>query len=233
MHTGWSLGGYLSVAIAKILAQEPSPSFSIAGMLLIDAPYHSPDAPDGADPVMGNIPDLVQKAFDNCVEMIADWHLPEWPAAQPSQATQLAFSGGSFAVGAGEILYAPHQGAWATRKVETYPVESVPQNPQSPPMAALMRCVDAAPVHGGAGKVCDVDFDRDEVLLGWAGKYPDFIRVVADLQGSHYTLFEDGKVRGQLELLDRDLTNICAQADYVTSRMRELLQMLENAPARK
>lgn len=166
-------------------------------MLLIDSPYHSPDAPEGADPVMGNIPDLVQKAFDNCIAMLKDWHLPEWPAAQPSQDIQLTVSGRSFAVNKGEILYAPHKGTWTTRAVETYPDTQSQRAPQNPPLAALMRCVDAAPVQAGAGagNVCDVDFDRDQVLLGWAGKYPDFIRAVADLQGHHYALFEVDKVR--------------------------------------
>ncbi|EHK98675.1 putative Polyketide synthase PksR [Glarea lozoyensis 74030] len=63
---GWSLGGYISLAIAKKLAGAVSPEFSIAGMLIIDSPLHIPMCklrPAGPDPDFEHLPELTDFAM--------------------------------------------------------------------------------------------------------------------------------------------------------------------------
>ncbi|KAF3012567.1 hypothetical protein E8E14_002465 [Neopestalotiopsis sp. 37M] len=78
---GWSLGGYISLAMAKILAGVSSPAFCVTGLLLIDTPFHIPLSklpPAGPDPEFNDLPDAVRTSFKNCDLLLDTWKLPDW-----------------------------------------------------------------------------------------------------------------------------------------------------------
>ncbi|EOD47884.1 putative esterase-like protein [Neofusicoccum parvum UCRNP2] len=59
----------------------------------------------------------------------------------------------------------------------------------------MLRCVDRVPAKDGSPHTCRVDLPRDDVVLGWAGAYPDFIKAVIDVDSHHYNIFDLARVK--------------------------------------
>ncbi|RYP05217.1 hypothetical protein DL764_003959 [Monosporascus ibericus] len=108
---GWSLGGYLALTMAHLLASKPSSAIRVAGLLLVDSPYHVPTRrleTSHCDPAIKGLPDLVRKSFSNCTEMLRKWELPRWdgPACGGRDVT-FKVSEKRFALRTGQILHEP------------------------------------------------------------------------------------------------------------------------------
>lgn len=207
---GWSLGGFLSLAMAHRIAETPDRyPFSVAGLLLIDSPYHiarSKISQPHSKAPLGNVPDLVRTAFEHCDAMLQEWDLPRWSGTEGAQETDLEVSGGQrFKLQRSEVLYKPATGGaktWSTIRTgtlsstEASTAEASPPGdlviPGSPPPAVLIRCTQFAKLSPEipSNYPCLVDLNRNEKLLGWEGRYPEFIKAVIDVDADHYRLFD-------------------------------------------
>ncbi|KAG6116123.1 hypothetical protein E4U13_002086 [Claviceps humidiphila] len=221
MLGGWSLGGFLSLAMAHQIAKNPERyPFSVAGLLLIDSPYHiarSKISQPHSKAPLGNVPDLVRTAFEHCDAMLQQWDLPRWSGTEGAQETDLEVSGGQrFKLQRSEVLYKPATGGaktWSTIRTGTLTstevstteapttnvnvlnAASAPEDvviPGSPPPAVLIRCTQFAKRSPeiSSNYPCLVDLNRNEKLLGWEGRYPEFIKAVIDVDADHYRLFD-------------------------------------------
>ncbi|KAG5929620.1 hypothetical protein E4U53_002411 [Claviceps sorghi] len=120
VHNSWSLGGFLSLAMAHMLARDPAAyPIHITGLLLIDSPHHiarSRIARPVARPRLVDLPDLVRTAFANCDAMLQHWELPRWDGRRTAPG-EVAAGGRRFRMRAGEVLYKPATGGAATWSV--------------------------------------------------------------------------------------------------------------------
>lgn len=192
---GWSLGGFLSVTIARMLADDPNAKISVAGMLLIDSPRHiarsKVTVPTSA-PALSNLPDLVIKSFDNCDIILQDWDLPTWDGpTKEGKDVRVGVGGRSFTVNQNKVLYKPLRSPWKVIETKTFKHETVVENPKAPPPAVLMRCVRHVKklVSDSTGP-CLIDLHREKTLLGWEEDYPDFVKACIDVDADHYDIFD-------------------------------------------
>ncbi|POR34498.1 Uncharacterized protein TPAR_05300 [Tolypocladium paradoxum] len=191
---GWSLGGYLSLTMARMLADNPASNISIAGFLIIDSPYHiarSKLTVTTTDPQFDGLPDLVQKAFDNCDIMLEHWDLPSWDGpACGGKDVKIGVAGRSFALEPGSVLYKQVDGAWKPITTRMYKHEKTVDEPREPPPGVMVRCTRPTEKPEGASDPCLIDLYRDETLLGWEGNHADFIKAVIDVDADHYSVFD-------------------------------------------
>ncbi|PNP38374.1 hypothetical protein TGAMA5MH_09732 [Trichoderma gamsii] len=194
---GWSLGGYLSLAIARFLAEDPQAKIKVLGIVMMDTPYHSPYSQEEGptdDPVIENVPEAVQKCFDRCDEMLENWEAPKWD--RPACDGKIVFfgvDGRRYSVPPGKVLYKPFNGIWSPIEVPQYkPLEeSQSQNASlMTPPTVLLRCTEPMPLPEGRTQPFIIDKYRNDRTLGWAGNTPEFIRAVVDVQSNHYEMFE-------------------------------------------
>lgn len=222
------------MTMAHMIALDPDAHpVSVAGILIIDSPYHIARS-SITQPVskarLTNIPDLVQKSFDNCDAMLRNWHLPRWSGGEAREADYFAVGGRDFKLGPSEVLHIPAAGGagtWSTISTEKQGTgsanasanasagESSGLAPGSPPPAVLVRCTRAARPVAEAQDVaapCLVDLFRGERLLGWEGRYAEFIKAVVEVDADHYGLFNRADA---------------ARMDDVTARLGWGLEMLD------
>ncbi|KAL7793645.1 Alpha/Beta hydrolase protein [Trichoderma ceciliae] len=200
---GWSLGGFLSLAVARFLADDPEAKIKVVGIVMMDTPYHIPYNQEQGptdDPDIENIPEPVQKCFDRCDEMLEDWEVPKWDG--PTCNGKIVFfgvGGRRYSVPPGKVLYKPFQGTWSSIEVPQYKPseESQPEKgsrPQetwiAPPPTVLIRSTQAMPLPEGRTDPFIIDKYRGDNTLGWSGKVPEFIRAVIDVNSNHYEMFE-------------------------------------------
>lgn len=222
--------------MAHMIALDPDAHpVSVAGMLIIDSPYHIARS-SITQPVfkarLTNIPDLVKKSFENCDAMLQNWHLPRWTGGEFARDADLAVGGRDFKLGPSEVLHVPSAGgpetwsiistekqgtgsATATANANANAGESSGLAPGSPPPAVLIRCTRAVrPVaeSQGVAAPCLVDLFRGERLLGWEGRYAEFIKAVIEVDADHFGLFDRADA---------------ARMDDVTARLGWGLEMLD------
>lgn len=84
---GWSLGGLLSLQIARLLAEdETTPRVRVLGIVMIDSIYPRRPAPARIVPhavewspsTKPETRAAVQRCFDEAVRMVGEWELPTW-----------------------------------------------------------------------------------------------------------------------------------------------------------
>ncbi|KAJ6444872.1 Amt4 [Purpureocillium lavendulum] len=220
---GWSLGGFLSLTIARMLAEDPSKKLSVAGFLIIDSPYHIARAKltqKTTRSKIDGIPPLVQKAFDNCDVMLRHWDLPSWDGpSDGGKETKLRAGGRGFTLQPGTVLHKPLNEAWKEVGVKQYQHESTVDKPIAPPPGVMIRCTRHTQKAEGAGpEPALIDIFRDETLLGWEGNHADFLKAVIDVDADHYGIFDrddqskmealTSQVNAGLEILD-SITGPC------------------------
>ncbi|KAK4095471.1 hypothetical protein Purlil1_267 [Purpureocillium lilacinum] len=214
---GWSLGGYVALTMAHMIASSPASfEISIDGILMMDSPWlvAGRDLPIGTpQPALIGIPDLVRKSLDNCERMLYHWELPQWGR---SSGKAFKFSAGNekFETQPGTVLYRSLKGDWRaverTVSHELTEQQALQTPPSGPPPAVMLRSVIPAPTKGSSGKPCRVDQFRDELLLGWDGKYnTDMIHAVLEARSHHYDMFNQLYV------------------DEVTETIKEAIQIIE------
>lgn len=182
--------------MARMLADDPSTNLSIAGFLIIDSPYHIPRSEltiATCKSKVDDIPDLVQRAFDNCDRMLQHWSLPCWdgPACKGND-VEARVGGKNFALPLGRVLHKPVNDSWRPIKTQLYQHQDSGNEPATPPPAVMVRCTRPAAKEEGAGESepCLIDLHREKTLLGWEGNYSDFIKAVMDVDADHYTVFD-------------------------------------------
>ena len=84
---GWSLGGFVSLEIAGLLAAEPSP-IRVAGIIMIDSPFpeHWPEYRDRYvdadfsvnDTTSAKTKQAVDWRMDECDRILESWKVPRW-----------------------------------------------------------------------------------------------------------------------------------------------------------
>ncbi|KAK0636371.1 Alpha/Beta hydrolase protein [Bombardia bombarda] len=162
---GWSLGGILSIAIARLIADDDN--LDVVGILMIDsicprpttvqaqalaqAEIRTQQAKPTPTPIAQHAltwstytkpetRNAVQRCFSEAVRMLGEWTLPSWP-------------NDSF-----------------TR----------------PPPVILLRCKEKVPTPDGTSRV---DSYRDDPLLGWGHYRQDLISQVVEIPGNHFSIW--------------------------------------------
>ncbi|RFU76197.1 hypothetical protein TARUN_6071 [Trichoderma arundinaceum] len=199
---GWSLGGFLSLTVARFLAEDPEAKIKVVGIVMMDSPYHIPYSQEEGstdDPTIDNIPEPIQKCFDRCDEMLEDWEVPKWDGpACDGKIVFFGVGGRRYSVPPGKVLYKPFQGTWSSVEVAQYKPseESQPEKDSQPektltaPPTVLIRCTQSMPLPEGRTERFIIDKYRSDLTLGWAGNSPEFIKAVIDVNSNHYEMFE-------------------------------------------
>ncbi len=182
-----------------MLADDKPSKIFVAGVVLIDSPYHIPWSKLSlsiSEPDFDGIPDLVRKSIDNCDKLLNTWELPPWdgPACEGKE-VRFTVSGRSFSLQAGHVLYKPLQGEWRAMESRMFQHTETSQQPISPPPAIMVRCVQRAPTRDMSSNPCRIDLLRDEPMLGWDGNHPDFIKAVIEVDADHFNIFHLATVR--------------------------------------
>jgi hypothetical protein len=192
---GWSLGGYLSLSLARFFADDPSLGITVLGQLIVDSPRHIPRSQlrgSTVEPELAGLPDLVRKSFDNCDAMLEHWQLPAWDApTRGGTPISVATGGAAYTIRPGTVLRRPVGGSWAPHAVKRHDFEGTPAAPKAPPPAVMVRCTlpaQRAKAAQGSRDPCTIDLFRDEPLLGWEAAYPDFIVATIDVEADHYSV---------------------------------------------
>ncbi|KAK2009264.1 thioesterase domain-containing protein [Colletotrichum eremochloae] len=161
---GWSLGGMLSLEIARQLGDEDD-DIEIAGLVIIDSVY--PVWPEGSRVKIGRLvegpepeaknPRLAWRAMRMAGGMVRTWKLPRCGAA--------AAAGG------------------VTRERETAEVVW-----ERPPRAVLVKAKAYVP-SSTPGVISSVDVYREDEKLGWDGYCRGFVERVLETEGNHFDMF--------------------------------------------
>jgi hypothetical protein len=125
------------------------------------------------------------------------WELPTWDGPlYEGKSVGFKVGGKAFTVPAGQVLYKPLREEWRTMEIGGFQHKHIPPEPISPPPAVMMQCIGRAPTKNMSKDPCRVDIFREEPLLGWDGRYPDFIKAVIVADAHHFNIFEFSKVIG-------------------------------------
>ncbi|KAI6784865.1 uncharacterized protein J7T54_007959 [Emericellopsis cladophorae] len=190
---GWSLGGLLSMTIAHLLADDPTAPFSVAGTVLIDTPYHVPNAETGVrDPDMSNLPKLIQKSLQNCEIYLEHWRVPTFSGpAHGGKPVRLRGLPGEPELQPGQYLHTPVEGEPKVKQGQKYEFLESSAKPLAPaPPGVLLRGLRRSETKSGQTEECTIDIFRDDELLGWGGRYPDFIKATYDIESAHFDIFD-------------------------------------------
>ena len=235
-----------------MLADKPSFRISIAGMLMIDSPYHFARCritQPLAETDHGDVPDKIIRSFANTDAMLNEWDLPSWkgPSFMQGNKVTARFKGLSFDLGQGTTLYKPLRGSWRIVDYKSYArpnqADEGPSDAtkgKGPPPGVMIRCVRESDkiFDSGDGPVL-VDIFRHETFLGWEGQYPDFLVAMMDFDSHHYDVFDVsdfGKVSQPLfpALSTKPsnysclLTFWCLQTVALTNELLDGLEILDN-----
>ncbi|KAL0936941.1 Polyketide synthase PksR [Colletotrichum truncatum] len=145
-----------------------------------------------SNPDLGDIPELVQKCFDNCNGLLDTWKLLPWdkPVCDGRDVC-VSVDGEKFRLQNDEVLYKPINDRWQTLETRTFDGVQMPlRQPISPPPGVLIKCVQRVPVKGSTTDPVQVDLDRDEPLLGWEGNHPEFLKAVIEADAHHFNVFQ-------------------------------------------
>ena len=202
---GWSLGGALSLEMARLLADDET--VKVKGIVMIDSVY--PRRSDGRSSswtgknVVPHVPTFrdncapetrvaVQHCMIQAMGMVERWTLPSWNSISTT----------------------------ASEPSSSSPNATDP----SPPPTILLRSKESLPIPPSSpeGAISRVDIYRQDRLLGWQnyGPNPGFgdsynlISAVTDVPGHHFNMFEESehvgvvtqKLRAACELIDRGLS---------------------------
>lgn len=175
LNLGWSLGGYLALEVAHILAQNRE--HEVVGLIMIDSPLpHKWEDNSIASISRQDIFRFVehtvqekrklqvQKCFSQAVEMLQAWTLPSW--SEPCD----------------------------VKSNNSKSTKELRPSAQPPPIV-LLRAVDRVPWTGDSDGAEDlIDEWRESRELGWENYDQHFIRWVLDIPGHHFNIFDWQKV---------------------------------------
>ena len=182
---GWSLGGLLSLQIARLVADDDDGGVEVLGIVMVDSIY--PRAPGGglggpqrvvphavewSATTRKETREAVQRCFDEAGRMVREWKMPTWEAREEGE------------------------------EGEAYdPV--MPGRDLEPPAVWLLRAQEPVPVMEEG--VSRVDVYRRDRYLGWEGYRKGMVVKVEDVPGHHFNIFsfQDGHIDAVTEKLRR------------------------------
>ena len=202
--------------MARMLAYQTVPEAKIiivTGIVMIDSPFHIHRIKDEVMPEAEppDLPALVKNCLAQCKDLLNVWDLPRWDdAASSDRETRCRLKSNDWTIPPQHVLHVPVIGEPSIQRVGRYingarQSEKVSvdkdttsiqahQNHRSPPTAALLRATEPVPSNDPTKGSVRTDRWRQELLLGWDERYPEFIKVVIDLESHHYNIFERRKV---------------------------------------
>ena len=192
MVIGWSFGGLAAVEIARAVADDPDSPFKVDGMVIIDSPFQLPpdQRPANVDPDLSDLPELVRKAFDNADSAVTGWQAPAWDGSTlGGKDVKVRVGATILDVGLGQVAHKPVKGQWTVVDSPKHEQEAAADGKTPPPAVFIKATKNVAPAKG-SDQVCDIDYLREEKLLGWGGRYPDFIKAVIDFDNNHFDMFD-------------------------------------------
>lgn len=182
------------MVISRMVADDSSVLINVAGTILIDSPFHVPTSTLGTpllDPDFGHLPKLIQESFKYCDDYLEFWDLPPWSGpSKAGKALTLTAGGKNFDVAPNEVLHLPLDGEWIVKDAKTLKQEDMPEKAIAPPPGILLRCVRRSERPKGLNRDCTIDIWRDEILLGWGGRYSDFLKATIDIDAGHFDMFD-------------------------------------------
>jgi thioesterase domain-containing protein len=178
---GWSLGGLVSLQIARLLDDErrhaehgTQPLFT-AGIFLIDSPYtplwreyrdrfanFEPEFPSWTPQ---SVRKNIMRRFEVCNELIDNWEPPHWGTGVDKSASESALQGND-----------------SSQRVR--PVSLCP------PVVLLKATARVTLPKSNPYGLLDVDLNRDDELLGWERYGNDLFQTVHHVSGNHFDLFD-------------------------------------------
>lgn len=178
---GWSLGGLISLEMARVLAGDPD--FTVVGIAMVDSicpvgastagagegaavvPYKQQFGPNTKQETIEG----VERCFVEARKSIGAWAMPRWDGSdvEGSDDAQERENG---ADGEEGQLPAP-----------------VPSSSIKCPPAILLRAREAVPTE--PGQVSFVDTRRHSRSLGWEDYQKDFLEEIVDIPGHHFSIF--------------------------------------------
>lgn len=176
---GWSLGGLLSLEMARVLADDPL--YTVVGIVMVDSicpvafrlkegsaaavPYKQQFGPNTKQETIEG----VERCFVEARKAVEVWELPTWDDAGGEGGDGAA--GGANGTGNGEAEHHLH---------------GSPSRVECPP-TILLRARNSVPTE--PGQVSFVDVNRDDRMLGWDKYRKDFLEEVVDIPGHHFNIF--------------------------------------------
>ncbi|PPJ55135.1 hypothetical protein CBER1_09968 [Cercospora berteroae] len=194
---GWSLGGLVSLEMARILDHERhlcgnDDDFAgpiVLGVIMIDTPY-TPGWREHEAPLMKWAPNFPSRTPRQICERIVrrmtvydklleSWDAPLWPGQGNGQTM---VTGGTFRLRQGSI---------------------------EPPVL-LLKAAHRVYFPSSDG-IVDVDLFRDEPTLGWS-RYPaDLVKEVYEIPGHHFDIFDHAsRVKNMTKILDQGCRKLSA-----------------------
>ena len=167
---GWSLGGLVSLEIARLLADDPA--MNLVGIVMVDSIYplvrRTQDATvpivqhamEWSDRTRQETRDTVLRCFSEAQGMVSTWTPPTWGDDETQSQLQSLTT--------------------ATNTLSPSKTQGPP-----PPPVILLRAEQAVPIQQEKG-VSRVDISRDDRLLGWGEYRQGLITEVVDLPNCHH-----------------------------------------------
>ncbi|EOO03203.1 putative thioesterase domain containing protein [Phaeoacremonium minimum UCRPA7] len=189
---GWSLGGMISIEMARVIRRSLSTTTDVRGLILIDTPntqgwkaLRSELDPFDLDlsKASPRVQQGVKRRFELAEDLVYDWEFPG-PSDLPTDYSVAESSKYFFGKGERSRL-----AALKTDKELALSLRLQQERCLLPP-ALLVRATDL--VKPDAESRARVDLSRDQRMLGWEDHPVGFIRAVQDTSGHHYDLFEGG-----------------------------------------
>ncbi|KAK1998302.1 alpha/beta-hydrolase [Colletotrichum falcatum] len=179
---GWSLGGMLSLEIARQLGDEDE-DIEVVGLVIVDSVY--PVWPEGSRIKIGRLVEgpepetknlrLAWRAMGMAREMVRAWKIPRCGAAA---AAALDFYGSKREKETAEVVWERPPRAVLVKAKEYVPPLSTTTTPTT----------EAA--------ISSVDVYREDDKLGWDGYCPGFVERVLETEGHHFDMFAWGHIDG-------------------------------------
>lgn len=165
---GWSLGGILSLEMARILADEPY--YNVLGIVMVDSicpgSVKAEEWKRGitfkgqfSDRTTQETKDRVTWCFSEAVRAISEYQLPSWDDDRESNGDAASMQG-------------------STRSRTT--------SLRCPP-AILLRAMETVPME--SDEPSRVDLVRNDRSLGWNGYRDGFFQEIVDVPGHHFSIF--------------------------------------------
>ncbi|KAL2132243.1 hypothetical protein VTI74DRAFT_4066 [Chaetomium olivicolor] len=190
---GWSLGGLISLEVARQLAEEKGSGLNLLGIVMIDSVcpvvLTEPALPvvqhavQWGEHTKHETKERVTRCFEHATKMVRDWTLPTWgdEEAQDKEGKN-GFHG------------------------------SVRSPKGRPPPVVLLRAMDRVPVSKEG--VSRVDIHREDQLLGWGNYRKDLITKVMDIPGHHFNIFHTDE---SLETTTEGIKMACSELETLNS----------------
>ncbi|ROV88647.1 hypothetical protein VMCG_10320 [Cytospora schulzeri] len=178
---GWSLGGLLSLEMARILADDPL--YTVIGIVMVDsicpvalrpktelantrvAPYQQKFGPNTKKETIEG----VERCFAEARTSVETYQLPSWDEADRESEQEAA------------------NGTSGTENEKPQSLQRGPAAKVQCPPTILLRARDAVPAD--PEEVSFVDLTREERTLGWDKYRKDFIQEIVDIPGHHFNIF--------------------------------------------